>query len=290
MPRISPRLIRHARSISPELGLLLRSTRSLEQAQAELRWIKKELPSDQWKQAIERRTNLEPLQYILGSQPFGMLDILCEPGVLIPRWETEEWTMKLIDLLRPLKLPNLSILDACTGTGCILLLLKKELKEANVTAIDLSDKAIGLAEKNSQRCGIDISIFKENVLCPRMPITAGLDLVVSNPPYIPEHDFEKPLLLNGPDLSVKIYEPRMALVGHLEFYRALVEQFVIPYNSKGLVFELGYEEQVAETAKYLPFNWTHGTFHDLAGKLRCVVAWENGSIMEPLKLLLENNE
>lgn len=194
--------------------------------------------------------------------------------------------MKLIEILRSLELHKLSILDACTGTGCIPLLLKKELAATDISAIDLSDRAIALADKNRRNCSLDITLLKDDVLSPTLSIPTALDLVVSNPPYIPEHDFDKPLLLNGPDLSVRRYEPHMALIGNLEFYRALVVNFVIPYKSKGLFFELGYEKQVAETVKHLPPNWSHGRYFDLAGNLRGVVAWLNGSIMESLQLLI----
>lgn len=232
---------------------------------------------------------MEPLQYILGTQPFGLLEILCEPGVLIPRWETEEWTMKLIDELKKDGCGEISVLDACTGSGCIPLLVKNEMAAARVTALDYSDVAIALAQKNKERSGLEIEILKANVLEMLQLPTNEFTLITSNPPYIPLSDYDKPLALNGPEASVRLYEPRMALVGHLEFYRALVLNYVIPLKCRGLVFELGYEDQVQETIVNLPPNWSHGRYFDLTGNLRCVIAWENGSSMELLKNLVYSN-
>lgn len=278
-------MARHARSISPLLVPLLRATRSVQQAQAELRWIKQELPSDQWKSAIARRAQLVPLQYILGTQPFGPLDILCEPGVLIPRWETEEWTIRLVHVLRATS-PACSVLDVCTGTGCVSLLVKHALPDASVAAVDLSDQALSLARRNRDRHGLVVHIERMDVLSALGPGAGRFDVVVANPPYIPAQDYDKPELRNGPARSVRLYEPRMALVGHLEFYAALVLNVVVPSGSRGLVFELGYEDQVMHTAAHLPPGWAHGRYFDLVGNLRCVVAWERGSEYECLRELV----
>ena len=88
MSRISAKLIRDARRISPFLPRLLPANRTIEQASLELKWIKQELPKEDWNDAVNQRYQLVPLQYILGSQPFGELNIKCTQGVLIPRWET----------------------------------------------------------------------------------------------------------------------------------------------------------------------------------------------------------
>lgn len=288
MPRISARLVKQAASISSSLVHLLRPTGSLQLAQSELRWIKQELPRSQWCDAIRRRARLEPLQYILGSQPFGLLDILCEPGALIPRWETEEWTMRLVEALRSNE-DDLSILDACTGTGCIPLLIKSELPHILVSAFDSSDKALAIALKNRELIGVAVDIIKVDVL-EKSALNLKFDLVTSNPPYIPLCDYHKPLLSNGTSASVRQYEPRMALIGHLEFYTALVRNIVIPCRSQGLVFELGYEDQVEATAANLPPNWTYGRYYDLSWNLRCVVAWENRSKLECLKALVNEHK
>lgn len=280
MPRISSKLVRQAVQISPSLVPLLRATRSLELAKNELRWIKDELPSNKWALAIARRSRLEPLQYILGSQPFGPLDIICEPGVLIPRWETEEWVSRLSDALP--KGEKLRVLDACTGTGCIPLLLKHNFPEAQVAAFDISTTAVSLARRNSQKSELSITAHYGDVMDPNVLQSRTYDVITSNPPYIPEEDYVKPVALDGPELSVRMYEPELALVGDLEFYAALVDNVVIPLNCKAFVFELGYELQVQETVKRLPEGWESGAMYDLAGKLRCVVGWKSSMSLAKL--------
>lgn len=282
MPRIGLRLVRLARASNPYLVPLLKATRTLDQAQAELRWIKKELPREQWLSAIRRRSSLEPLSYVLGTQFFGGLELLCEKDVLIPRWETEEWTLKLIETLKDLPQDSISVLDACTGTGCIPLLIKNELPLAKVSALDWSDSALTLAKKNREKYNLDVEFIKQDVLGAGILQEKLFTLITSNPPYIPVADYEKPLALNGPEASVKLYEPRLALVGHLEFYQALVDSYVKTSDCQGLVFEVGYDDQVAETAARLPQDWTFGRYFDSSGNIRCIVAWKNGSKLECL--------
>lgn len=276
MPRISPKLARLAREYSPLLPPLLKANQNLQSAKNELRWIKNELPRHQWKEAIYKRAKKVPLQYILGSQPFGSLEIRCEPGVLIPRWETEEWVQRLVDILRPLH--PLAMIDACTGTGCIPIFMKKELPNWNVNAFDISQKAISLATRNCQHSDVDVNVHYGDVFDEGLTNKLGeVDFVTANPPYIPLEDYLKPVVLDGPEDSVRLFEPQLALVGDTEFYSALVENIVLPLNCRGFLFELGYEEQVDATAKLLPSNWDVGKYYDLAGKLRCVVGWRKDS-------------
>lgn len=280
MPRISSRLVRQAAARAPQLVPLLRATRSIDQAAAEWRWIRKELPQNQWLDAIRRRAQLEPLQYILGTQPFGALDIACAPGVLIPRWETEEWVLALAETLQGA--PNLSILDACTGSGCVPLLLKHELHDADVAAFDVSAAALRLAKENRTNCGLDVALSLGNVLEKSASAQwLRANVVTANPPYIPPEDWSKPVLLSGPERSVRMYEPRLALVGDLEFYTALVENVVKPVGAQAFVFELGYEAQAVHTAGLLP-GWTCGRYNDSAGRLRCVVGWRDGPLLAPM--------
>lgn len=275
MPRVSFSQVRatyHNKLLPP----LLHATKSLEQARNELRWIQNELPSSQWRNAIVRRGQLEPLQYILGSQPFGPLDIKCRKNVLIPRWETEEWAMKVAEKANGKKL---SVLDVCTGSGCVALLLKHQIGEP-VAAVDLSDDAIALAEDNRESLKLDVEIQKGDVLQDNFYSThfdKPFDLVVSNPPYIPKEDYEAPVSANGTERSVKLYEPRMALVGHLEFYKALVENVVKPLQCNAFVFELGYEDQANYTKLLLQPGWETATWKDSAGNLRCIYGWRSPS-------------
>lgn len=201
MPRLAPSLLHHAKRENPLLPILLRECRDTRSAKNEHRWLKEHALALQsshnargrsslrkgvasvqgWRttlrKLVRRRAKGEPLQYILGTQPFGDLEILCEKGVLIPRPETEAYTDRLaglvLDLSREETAPKgqeLRILDLCTGTGCISLLLHSLLKPPNferaagkdasgnalvntrleILGVDISNAALRLAKKNLQ--------------------------------------------------------------------------------------------------------------------------------------------
>ena len=88
-----------------------------------------------------------PLQYLLGSTPFDDLEILVEPPTLIPRPETEEWTMHIIHLLKKIEDQKLTILDLCSGSGCIGLSIAHAYPKSHVYAADISPQAISLGKK-----------------------------------------------------------------------------------------------------------------------------------------------
>ena len=132
-----------------------------------------------------------PLQYLIGSVPFIDLDILVEPPVLIPRPETEEWCRKLINDLAPLEDKKLLILDLCTGSGCIALALAKALPAAQIYATDISKKAIALARKNAIHNKINNVTCLVSDLFDSLSESFTFDLIVANPPYIPETEWQK---------------------------------------------------------------------------------------------------
>ncbi|KAI0743476.1 S-adenosyl-L-methionine-dependent methyltransferase [Daedaleopsis nitida] len=156
-PRIVPSLLsKLSRAIGPE------------SAATELRWMRQTLanqprgtpPSGSTlEEMVARRVQGEPLQYILGSQPFGSLSIAVRPPVLIPRPETEDWTIRLSETMSPTSDQPLNMLDLCTGTGCIPLLLCHLWPPGSVhaTGIDISAAAVQLANENAHLCGITTS-------------------------------------------------------------------------------------------------------------------------------------
>lgn len=287
MARISSRLVREARKVSLLLPPLLRANRNIESAKQELKWIQQELPRDQWLDAIARRSKLEPLQYILGTQPFGSLVIKCRNEVLIPRWETEEWCFKLSNAIIDADVKEINILDACCGTGCIPLSLNHELTSNrisnNVSAFDVSEPAVSLAKENNQGNNLQVEIKQADLFNTDILTQLNvhkLDLITSNPPYIPLEDYKSSLQVNGVERSVRLYEPGLALIGKNEFYDALVTNILLPLGATAFIFELGYTEQADHVAHLLkPFEWTVGKLYDTNDKIRCVLGWKSDSKM-----------
>lgn len=302
MARITPRLKREAYNISPLLVFLLGANRSIENAKQELNWIQRELPRNTWRKACLRRKRLEPLQYILGTQPFGDLDILCRKDVLIPRHETEEWTLKLCDALHNLRSSNIKILDACSGSGCISLLLYYELRvlagrDIKIGGFDLSKRANALSHSNlrnfEKQYGVfnsEINFFQLNVFC-RERMKKHLrkekyDLIVSNPPYVPPLEYTAP---RGVEKSVRLYESADALIGTYAFYKALID-VIEELDTKGFVFEIGdisQYEYVREFVENRMPNWKTGLFLDSRKKPRCIIGWLKQSPMKVLQEMLD---
>ncbi|KAI0462661.1 hypothetical protein LJB42_004157 [Komagataella kurtzmanii] len=254
------------------LKKLLPACNTLQQARRELFWIQKELPSEQWKQAcIQRGRHLMPLQYILGNQPFGSVNIKCRPGVLIPRNDTEEWCSELVDVFRGSD--TFSVLDMCTGSGCIALYLATELSNVTVLGGDISQDCISLANEN-----IDLNkdIIKGKIKVDSMdlfqPLAGGkkFDVVVSNPPYIPTHELEKQ---EEVEKSVRLYEPRLALEGDLPVFKAMVTYYIIPSQCKVFILEIGSREQGQYTRSLLDESWVVGLRLDSAFRPRNVIGF-----------------
>lgn len=181
----------------------------------------------------------KPLQYVVGAVPFLTCMIRVKQPILIPRPETEEWVANLIAHMRAqVTTPN-TILDMCTGSGCIALALAKAFPESAVCAVDLNPAALALAQENA-----DLNACA-NVYCIHSDLFAAVpplqfNLIVSNPPYISSQDWET--LEN----NVKAWEDPQALVAEDHGY-ALIEKiitqappFLAPHAQ--LVIEIGHEQ------------------------------------------------
>lgn len=182
-----------------------------------------------------------PYQYVIGFTYFGDLKLKTTPAALIPRPETEEliyWIADCYDSNQQLKIE-----DYCTGTGCIALSLKSRFPNAQVFASDISDEALDLARENSQSTGLEITVRKENVLEPKRE--ESLDILVSNPPYIPIR--ERSSMIS----RVTEFEPGLALFvpneDPLLFYRKLGEIGLKRLVSGGNVFFELHEDFAMET-------------------------------------------
>ena len=174
-----------------------------------------------------------PVQYLIGNVDFMGYDILVRKGVLIPRFETEGLLDETLKLLKQEKMDDISVLDIGTGTGCIPVVLKKELPNLQITSIDINGKAIKLAKLNASNYNVEINLIKKSIF--RYKPINKYSLIISNPPYVDESEEV------GPEIK---YEPANAIFAKhegLEFY-----EYIIKHSSKWttdksiLAFEIGY--------------------------------------------------
>ena len=183
------------------------------------------------RQAIKRRAEGEPWQYIAGEVEFLGCPIKVNKNVLIPRQETEI----LVDrILKELPETPVEIWDVCTGSGCIGIALKKKRPDCKVILSDVSPEALAVAKENAEKNGVEVEFLQGDLLG---PFQGKADIIVSNPPYITEKDY---VLL---DREVREWEPKTALVGGLsglEFYHRLSNDLPRCLNPNGKVyFEIG---------------------------------------------------
>jgi release factor glutamine methyltransferase len=186
---------------------------------------------------LKRRSEGEPLQYILGKSDFFGLEFKVNPDVLIPRPETEILVEASIGYIRKdqTQETTLDVLELGTGSGCIAVSLAKSLQGIFITATDISGKALAVARENvySNKASEKITLLQSDLfyLCNRV-----YDVIISNPPYIPSSEIEK--------LQTEIqFEPRIALDGGsdgLHFYRRIISESV-HYLKRGglLILEIG---------------------------------------------------
>lgn len=210
---------------------------------------------------VEERKKRKPFQYIINKQNFYGLDFYVDENVLIPRFDTEVLVEKI---LKDNKDNNLQVLDLCTGSGTIAISLKKLGEYKSVKALDISEKALDIAKKNS-------SLNKTTIdfICSDMfeKINGKFDIIVSNPPYIPSRDIE------DLSLEVKDYEPKLALDGledGLYFYRIIAKEAKAYLKENGKIYlEIGYNQAKDIREIFKEYNKIE-VYKDLAGKDRVV--------------------
>ena len=185
---------------------------------------------------IEKLTKGVPLQHITHRQEFMKMDFFVDENVLIPRPDTEILVEEVIKIAQKYNLPR--ILDLCTGSGAIAISLKKFVPNADITAVDISEKALEIAQRNAKKLETKINFLKSD-LFDKLD-NKKFDIIVSNPPYIRKDEIKK--------LSEEVQkEPKIALDGGedgLDFYRIITEQ-AINYLKTGsfLCFEIGYNQK-----------------------------------------------
>ena len=174
-----------------------------------------------WRNVLDELKKEKPIQYILGETEFYGLPFLVNENTLIPRPETEElveWILQNTQIKG--KSIKLKVLDIGTGSGCIAISLAKNLKNANVFAIDVSEKALNIAKNNTEINKVEVSFLLKNIL-ETEDLENQFDIIVSNPPYV--RNLEKAEIKT----NVLEYEPHLALFVEdhdaLLFYRKIAQ-------------------------------------------------------------------
>lgn len=217
---------------------------------------------------IARINTHEPIQYILGSAWFYGRNFYVSPGVLIPRPETE---LLVEDVIKTVGNTKTTIVDIGTGSGCIAITLAKELPNASVIALDISESALEVAQKNATQLNASVQFVHTDILTQSLPGT-NLDIIVSNPPYIAFA--EKETMRE----NVLAHEPHTALFvpdnDALVFYRTIAQKGFAALKPNGKVFvEINerFGKETAEVFTQTGFSSVH-IIRDLQGKDRIIQA------------------
>lgn len=235
-----------------------------------------------WPEWLRRRLDGEPLAYLVGGREFHGLWLGVNPTVLDPRPDTETLVDWAIELLGTSDQPRPMVLDLGTGSGAIALAIKHAVPAAEVTAVDLSPQALETARRNGDQLGLRVRWLLGNwwqalgLAPPRGESDRRFDLIVSNPPYIADHD---------PHLPALRHEPIQALVSGpdgLDDLRELVAQAGSWLHDGGwLLLEHGHDQAAAVATLFghppdCGGHWHEVTHRqDLPGHLRCTGArWQ----------------
>lgn len=228
---------------------------------------------------IERRVSREPLQYILGTQEFCGLEFDVNSAVLIPRPETEllvEYVVQRISVER-----QATIVDVCTGSGCIAVAIARLRPRARVIATDLSNPSLDVARQNATRhavCG-RITWLEGDLLGPlaKQEMEGRIDVIVSNPPYIAEADWA----MLQPE--VRLFEPRGALVAGpqgMELHERLLQEggrYLSPGGALIMEIGAGQARVIRRIVDQIPGYRFHRLVYDAAGLERVVIVERVGT-------------
>jgi release factor glutamine methyltransferase len=187
-----------------------------------------------WNVILEKLQLEIPIQYILGTTHFYGLEFNVNENVLIPRPETEELVEWIISsAVNMPKFTNLKILDIGTGSGCIAISLAKNISDAQVFAIDISEKALATAKENADLNEVAVAFIQRNIL-ETNDLEQQFDIIVSNPPYVrnlEKAEIKSNVLANEPHLALFV-EDNDALI----FYRKIAELATKNLSLEGKLF------------------------------------------------------
>lgn len=223
---------------------------------------------------VQRSTRM-PLQHLTGSAPFRRLVLAVGPGVFVPRPETEVLAGVGIDAVRKAQangIPEPVVVDLCTGSGAVALSIKDEAPEARVHAVEISDLAHAWAQRNVELTGLDIDLRLGDGTSEFLELQGLVDVVVSNPPYIPSG--QVPV-----DPEVRDHDPEVALYGGSADGLAIPR--LVAAHAAGLLrtggaFAMEHADSQGESlpaALERTGDWTEiADLLDLAGRPRVTVA------------------
>ena len=191
----------------------------------------------EYRAMLSKRAEHIPLQHIIGTQEFMGIEFIVNEHVLIPRQDTE---ILVEEALKRLK-PEDTVLDMCTGSGCIIISLAKNMKLSKAVGVDVSKEALEVSKANAVKNEADVSFIESNLF--ENIVKEQYDMIVSNPPYIESE------VIEGLMPEVREHEPRLALDGGedgLIFYRRIIDE-AREYLKPGgyLIFEIGYNQREA---------------------------------------------
>lgn len=227
----------------------------------------------QFDEGMARILNQEPMAHVLGYSWFYGYKMAINPDVLIPREETEELCSRIlarIDHIFPNQ-PEVVCTDVGTGSGAIAITVAKEEPRVRMCATDISEEALVVARQNAENNGADIEMFAGDMLKPLIERNIKLDVLISNPPYIPaEEQMER---------SVVDFEPHVALFGGddgLKFYRMIFEDCRKVLKEKSfMAFEMGWDqrERMSRLVESLLPEASYEIIKDMNGKDRMLFVY-----------------
>lgn len=228
-----------------------------------------ELPTEaqtEYDSMLKKRAEHIPLQYITGEQEFMGLTFRVNSSVLIPRQDTEVLVEEALKAAKS----EMDVLDLCTGSGCIIISIAKQIPSIRAMATDISKQALNVAKENARLNEVNVRFAASNLLD---QVQGEFDLIVSNPPYIRTKEITELMP------EVRDFEPHEALDGKedgLFFYRKIIEDAGIHLKNGGyLMFEIGYDqgESVSKLMAQAGFQEIK-VIKDLAGLDRVVIGKE----------------
>jgi release factor glutamine methyltransferase len=229
------------------------------------------LQTDRLNEIIARLKTHEPIQYVINEAWFSGLKFFVDENVLIPRPETEELVEWVIANCK-FPINTLRIIDIGSGSGCIPIALRRRLGKADVWGCDVSAKALEVAQKNAETLGVNVNFIQLDFLDKeRRELLPQFDIIISNPPYIPESDRSKM------PKNVTDFEPSLALFvpdnDPLIFYRTLAEFGRTHLAKEGSLYAEIHEDLGSEVSGlFQENNFKVERSKDMSGKERFVRA------------------